>query len=107
MIGFVGQWSHALAASLFAALALWLARRSAERENRALAFACFTMAAWTLAAAMAGMDAWIALLSEHVRNLAWLGFMYAVWRQAPGEGRGAAARHANRAKPLRLTARPA
>lgn len=87
MIEFVGQWSHALAASLFGALAVWLARRNEERETRILAFACLAMAGWALSVAMAGASAWLPGLAEHVRNLAWLGFMYAVWRQGNGAAR--------------------
>ncbi len=82
MIVFVGQWGHALAASLFGALAIWLAQRSAgEREGRLLILATFVTAVWALAVAMGGHDAPAARLSEHVRNASWLGFMYGLWRQ--------------------------
>ncbi len=84
MIDFIAQWSHALAASLFGAIAIWLARRSDERETRVLALACFAVAVWALSVAMAGLSAWLPLLLEHVRNLCWLGFMYAIWRQGQG-----------------------
>ncbi|MBP7137264.1 MAG: PEP-CTERM system histidine kinase PrsK, partial [Sphingomonadaceae bacterium] len=82
MIVFVGQWGHALAASLFGALAIWLAQRSAgEREGRLLILATFVTAVWALAVAMGGHEAPAARLAEHVRNASWLGFMYGLWRQ--------------------------
>lgn len=86
MIEFVGQWGHALAASLFGALAIWLAQRSVgEREGRLLALACFLTAVWALAIAMGGHDALVGRFAEHARNAAWLGFMYGLWRQRQGE----------------------
>lgn len=82
MIEFVGQWSHALAAILFGALAIWLAQRSfGEREGKLLTIATFATAVWALAVAMAGQDALIGQFAEHARNAAWLGFMYGLWRQ--------------------------
>jgi putative PEP-CTERM system histidine kinase len=86
MIEFVGQWGHALAASLFGALAIWLAQRSAgEREGRLLILATFLTAVWALAVAMGGPGALAGQIAEHARNAAWLGFMYGLWRQGPGE----------------------
>lgn len=86
MIEFAGQWGHALAASLFGALAIWLARRSlGEREGKLLTLASFVTAVWALAVAMSGHDALVAQLTEHARNAAWLGFMYGLWRQGNGE----------------------
>lgn len=85
MIAFIGQWGHALAASLFGALAIWLAQRSVgEREGKLLTFASFLTAVWALSVAMAGHDALIGRFAEHARNAAWLGFMYGLWRQGQG-----------------------
>lgn len=82
MIAFIGQWGHALAASLFGALAIWLAQRSfGEREGKLLTLASFMTAIWALAIAMAGRDALVGQIAEHARNAAWLGFMYGLWRQ--------------------------
>lgn len=86
MIEFVGQWGHALAASLFGAMAIWLAQRSAgEREGRLLLLASFLTAVWGLAFAMGGHDALFAQFAEHARNAAWLGFMYGLWRQGQAQ----------------------
>lgn len=85
MIEFVGQWGHAVAASLFGAMAIWLAQRSArEREGRLLILATFLTAVWALAIAMGGREALVGQIAEHGRNAAWLGFMYALWRQGQG-----------------------
>ena len=85
MIEFVGQWGHAVAASLFGAMAIWLAQRSArEREGRLLILATFLTAVWALATAMGGREALVGQIAEHGRNAAWLGFMYALWRQGQG-----------------------
>ncbi len=82
MIEFAAQWGHALAASLFGALAIWLAQRSSgEREGRLLILATFVSAIWALTVAMAGHEALASRLVEHARNAAWLGFMYGLWRQ--------------------------
>lgn len=85
MIEFVGQWGHALAASLFGAMAIWLAQRSGgEREGRLLILATFLTAIWALAVAMGGREALVGQIAEHARNAGWLGFMYALWRQGQG-----------------------
>lgn len=89
MIAFAGVWAHALAASLFGALAVWVARSAREPGERSLfAVAALTTAIWALAGAMAGPDQGVARLAEHGRNLAWLAFMYRLWTQ--GRDRSAA-----------------
>lgn len=86
MIDFVGQWGHALAASLFGALAIWLAQRSVgEREGRLLILATLVAAIWALTVAMVGHDALASRMTEHARNAAWLGFMYGLWRQGQSQ----------------------
>jgi putative PEP-CTERM system histidine kinase len=85
MIEFVGQWGHALAASLFGAMAIWLSQRSGgEREGRLLILATFLTAVWALAVAMGGRESLVGDIAEHARNAAWLGFMYGLWRQGQG-----------------------
>jgi putative PEP-CTERM system histidine kinase len=87
---FIGQWGHAVAASLYGALAVWLARRSigeSQSQGRVMAGAALATAIWALAVAMSGHSEWISRLTEHGRNLAWLAFMYALWRQGNGAQR--------------------
>lgn len=82
MIEFVGQWGHALAASLFGALSIWLAQRSSGgAKGRLLILATFMTAVWALTVAMGGHEVPAARLTEHARNASWLGFMYGLWRQ--------------------------
>ena len=84
MIAFIAQWSHAFAAVLFGALAMWQARRE---WRSMLVVALGATAFWALSVALLGADTIVADGSEQVRNLAWLGFMYRLWRQADGTRR--------------------
>lgn len=90
MIAFIGQWGHAIAASLFGALAIWIGRRALgddQGKYRPMAFAALVTAIWALAFAIAGPWHGLTMLAEHIRNLAWLAFMYTLWR--PGHARAA------------------
>lgn len=75
-------WLHALAALLFAALALW-ALRAAEAgvPRRPLAFALATTALWALAVSGIGAADITTRFAETLRNLAWLGFMIVLHRR--------------------------
>ena len=75
-------WSHAVAALLFGMLAIdQLRRRSAALPRLPFALALLATAGWALA--VAGIDARdiSARLAEGLRNLAWLGFMWALVRR--------------------------
>ncbi|MFM9853038.1 MAG: XrtA/PEP-CTERM system histidine kinase PrsK [Sphingomonadaceae bacterium] len=88
MIDIVSLWSHSLAAILFGALALWELRRSlTDVRSRMLIFAALATACWALTVAIRGPEASGAQLIEHVRNIGWIGFMYALWRPAEGGSR--------------------
>ena len=88
MIDFISQWSHALAAILFGAIALWQVQRApADARGRMLMVAALATAFWALLSAIRGPSAEVSNFAEHVRNLGWLGFMYALWRQGDGHGR--------------------
>jgi putative PEP-CTERM system histidine kinase len=72
----IAFWTHALAAALFASLALWELRRGlAESEQRMLlaAFALTAIWAWLTAVAPTTM---LAGYSETARNLCWVGVLY-------------------------------
>ena len=72
----VGVWSHAVAAVLFAVLALWQTRGpKGGMQRRMLGLAFGLTAAWAFAVALAGPGAFLARAAETVRNLGWLGFM--------------------------------
>jgi putative PEP-CTERM system histidine kinase len=75
-------WSHALAALLFGALALWAWRRVAPGVPRKpLAAALATTALWALAIAGIGEADLVTRAAGALRNLAWLGFMVALHRR--------------------------
>ncbi|UZK65665.1 XrtA/PEP-CTERM system histidine kinase PrsK [Sphingomonas sp. M1-B02] len=75
-------WSHALAALLFGALALW-AWRSTESSlpRRPLVSALGMTALWALAVAGIGAGEIVTHIAETLRNLAWLGFMIVLHRR--------------------------
>jgi putative PEP-CTERM system histidine kinase len=78
-------WSHALAALLFAGVALTRWRDAGSALPRLTFVIALGMTAlWALA--VAGIDArdLTARIAESLRNLAWLGFMYALVRRRRG-----------------------
>ena len=77
-------WSHALAALLFAGVAL--TRLRADGVGTALPRLTFvvalgTTALWALAVSGIGASDVVTRIAEAARNLAWLGFMYALIRR--------------------------
>jgi putative PEP-CTERM system histidine kinase len=83
MIAAIGLWAHAVAAGLFALLAAWQARRGIQgAQVKALVGALGLSAIWAFAVAAAGPGATVSLLTETVRNLAWLGFMFLLLNRA-------------------------
>ncbi len=85
MIGFASQWGHAVAATLFGALAILMIRRfSWDRQSRILAVACLATACWALAASIWGPTSPTVFVGETIRNMCWLMLMYALWRQGNG-----------------------
>jgi putative PEP-CTERM system histidine kinase len=88
MMHVVSQWSHAVAAILFGALALWQLRLSVkDAQQKALVFASLATALWALITAMSGYEMLSATLGEQCRNIGWLVFMYTLWRQGTGADR--------------------
>jgi putative PEP-CTERM system histidine kinase len=83
------QWSHALAALLFGALAVaqWR-KRERELHDRWLGAAFAATTLWALSVALLGAQSMASALAESARNFAFLGFMYAIVRTA-----GAGERH--------------
>lgn len=83
-------WSHAVAALLFAALAIW-SLRGEDRvlPRRPLAAALFLTALWALAAAGIGPADLVTRLSEGLRNLGWLAYLFTLHRRDAHEQRRA------------------
>jgi putative PEP-CTERM system histidine kinase len=88
MIGLVALWSHALAALLFGALALWQLRHWAmASRNRSLAVAFAVTACWAALSALRGPHDFLTVIAESGRNFAFLAFMYGILRSAEDDGR--------------------
>jgi putative PEP-CTERM system histidine kinase len=86
----VGDWGHALAAALFAALAIWLARGRESGLQRWLLIGALHMTAlWALCTSFSGPGRMLSDLAESLRNAAWLLTMFALLRggEAPGQQR--------------------
>jgi putative PEP-CTERM system histidine kinase len=82
MVATLILWTHALAALLFGALALWAYRRSEGGVPvRPLAFALVMTALWALAVAGIGGAETGTRFAEALRNLSWFGFMIALHRR--------------------------
>ncbi|HEY1144937.1 MAG TPA: hypothetical protein VGE84_01210, partial [Allosphingosinicella sp.] len=83
MIGLIGFWSHALAALLYGALAVWQLRHwNGDRHNRKLVVAFAVMALWGIFVALRGTGDLFSGLAESGRNFAFLAFMYGIVRGA-------------------------
>jgi putative PEP-CTERM system histidine kinase len=93
MITFIGFWSHALAAVLFGALAVWQLRNwHGNSRNRPLVAAFAVMSAWAIFVALLGPRHLTAGLAESARNFAFLAFMYGIVQSAADDERHRAVR---------------
>jgi putative PEP-CTERM system histidine kinase len=93
MISFIGFWSHALAAVLFGALAVWQLRNWQDNpRSRALVAAFAVMSAWGIFVAMLGPRHLMSGLAESARNFAFLAFMYGIVQSAGDDERHRAVR---------------
>jgi putative PEP-CTERM system histidine kinase len=88
MIGLIAYLGHALAALLFGILAVSEVRAAQrERHRWVLAAAYAATSAWAVAGAALEPTTLAAGYTETLRNVAWLGFMYALLRRGEGERR--------------------
>lgn len=91
MAGTVILWGHALAALLFGVLALTqLNDRAVSVPRTAFVAALGVTALWALAVAGIGSSDVTTKVAESLRNIAWLGFMYALLRRDPRTSGGRA-----------------
>ncbi|HEX8216261.1 MAG TPA: XrtA/PEP-CTERM system histidine kinase PrsK [Allosphingosinicella sp.] len=83
MTGFIGLWSHALAAALYGALAIWQLRHwNGDPRNRPLVTAFAVVSVWSIFVAIEGQHYVLARFAESGRNLAFLAFMYGIMHGA-------------------------
>lgn len=88
MAGTVILWGHALAALLFAVLALSQLRDGAVSVPRAAFVAALGVTAlWALAVAGIGSEDLTTRVAESLRNIAWLAFMMALLQRDASAGR--------------------
>lgn len=88
MIEALGIWSHALAATLFVALALWQLRApSWTPAQGAFAAALAATAFWALVVAFSAPASIAAALAESLRNLGWLAWLFALLREGTRDAR--------------------
>ncbi|UZW55830.1 PEP-CTERM system histidine kinase PrsK [Sphingobium sp. JS3065] len=88
LLQFVGDWGHALAAVLFAALGIFVLRRREEAaERRLLAAALLLTSCWSLYVSFGGVDKPLTGIGENIRNAAWLLLLFAMLRRT-GAARG-------------------
>ncbi|MDI1296992.1 MAG: PEP-CTERM system histidine kinase PrsK, partial [bacterium] len=84
LLQFVGDWGHALAAVLFAALGIFILRRRAEAaESRLLAGALLLTSCWALYVSFGGVAKPLSGVVESIRNAAWLLVLFAMLRRGP------------------------
>ena len=86
LLQFVGDWGHALAAVLFAALGIFILRRRDETaEPRLLAAALLLTSCWALYVSFGGVSKPLSGIGESIRNAAWLLTLFVMlWRGPVG-----------------------
>lgn len=88
MIAAIGQWSHAVAAALYALLAVWqFSRRDRRRAMLALGVGFALTAVWAAGAAIFGPDAVLTRSGETARNLGFLAFLFVLMQHGLGDER--------------------
>ena len=89
LLQFIGDWGHALAAVLFAALGIFILRRRHEAaERRLLACALLLTSCWALYVSFGGVNKPLSGIGESIRNAAWLMLMFMMFRRGPASHNG-------------------
>lgn len=85
-LAWIGFWGHTAVGFLYAALAIWVFQQfgGKSRQQIALIGALAVTAFWGIATIMGGPGSLLASSGETLRNMGWLGFLYAL--MANGEG---------------------
>ncbi len=81
MSAVLALWGHAVAAAAFGMLAALACRRAlSDRSRLGFLLAAGATSAWAIVAALLGPTHVYAELGAALRNFAWLGYLYALWR---------------------------
>ena len=85
-LAWVGFWGHAAVGFLYAALAIWVFQQfgGKSRQQIALIAALSVTAFWGIATILGGPGSLLASSGETLRNLGWLGFLYALLLNGEG-----------------------
>jgi putative PEP-CTERM system histidine kinase len=83
---FFGFWGHATVGFVYAALAIWVFHQygRGNRQRSVLIGALAATAAWGLTIFFSGPASFASMIAETLRNLGWLGFLYALHRSVEG-----------------------
>ncbi|KFG92099.1 Multi-sensor signal transduction histidine kinase [Sphingobium herbicidovorans NBRC 16415] len=86
LLQFVGDWGHALAAVLFAAIGIFILRRRDDGiDQRMLAVALLLTSCWSLYVSFGGVDKPLTGIGENIRNAAWLLLLFIMLRRGPAD----------------------
>ncbi|MBK6706406.1 MAG: PEP-CTERM system histidine kinase PrsK [Sphingomonadales bacterium] len=82
----IGFWGHAAVGFLYAALAIWVFHQfgGKSRQQIALIAALSVTAFWGIVTIMGGPGSLLASSGETLRNMGWLGFLYALLSNGEG-----------------------
>jgi putative PEP-CTERM system histidine kinase len=85
-LAFLGFWGHATVGFFYAALAIWVFQQygRGNRQRMFLITALAVTAGWGLTVFVVGPMDYMSSVAETVRNLGWLGFLYALHRSSEG-----------------------
>jgi putative PEP-CTERM system histidine kinase len=80
----IGFWGHAAVGFLFAALSVWLFQQygTSNRQQVMLVTALGLTSLWGIATILSGPTTFVTNIAETLRNLGWLGFLYALLKSA-------------------------
>lgn len=87
ILAFLGYWGHIAVAFLYTILAVWIYHRHglSNKQQLSLLIALSLTAIWGFFTSFIGYDSIISSVSESIRNLGWLGFLYFLLRSGEGK----------------------
>lgn len=87
VLAWFGFWGHASVGFLYAALAIWVFQQfgGKSRQQIALIAALATTGFWGIATIIGGPGSLVASSGETLRNMGWLGFLFALLSNGEGD----------------------